>query len=170
MAAAKARGDLVVDALTRDNATPLATGTLEVIDNQINAATATLKLKCKIPNPEKKLWPNQFVKARLLVETRKDAIVIAASAVQRGPQGTYVYLAGSDGKAQQRLIDLGLTVGDVAIVQKGLAAGESVIIEGQNQLRPGSPLQQRGGGGGDGSGKPDGACAKSGGGKHEGKK
>ncbi|HEX8952825.1 MAG TPA: efflux RND transporter periplasmic adaptor subunit [Polyangia bacterium] len=143
--AAMARGEVPVEAWSRDGSQKLGQGTLFVIDNQINQATATLKLKCKVPNPERKLWPNQFVKARLLVETRKDATVIAAAAVQRGPQGTFVYLAGSDGKAQQRPIEIALTVGDLAIVGKGLQPGESVVIEGQSQLRPGSPLSLRGG-------------------------
>lgn len=146
--AAMARGDVPVEAWSRDGTQKLGQGTLFVIDNQINQATATLRLKCKLPNPDKKLWPNQFVKARLLVETRKDATVIASAAVQRGPQGTFVYLAGPDGKAQQRPIEVALTVGDLAIIGKGLEPGESVVIEGQNQLRPGSPLQLRGAEGG----------------------
>ncbi|HEY1587932.1 MAG TPA: efflux RND transporter periplasmic adaptor subunit, partial [Polyangia bacterium] len=143
--AAMARGQVPVEALSRDGASKLGSGTLFVIDNQINQATATLRLKCKLPNPDRKLWPNQFVKARLLVETRKGALVIPAQAVQRGPQGTFVYLAGSDGKAQQRPIEVALNVADQAIIGKGLTRGESVVVEGQNQLRPGSALQMRGG-------------------------
>ena len=139
--AAMARGEVPVEAYSRDGSAKLGEGTLFVIDNQINQATATLKLKCKVPNPDRKLWPNQFVKAKLLVETRKGAIVIPASAVQRGPQGAYVYLAGSDGKAAQRTVEVALTLGDSALIGKGLEAGESVVIEGQNQLRPGSALQ-----------------------------
>ena len=145
--AAMARGEVPVEAWSRDGTAKLGSGALFVIDNQINQATATLKLKCKLPNPDRKLWPNQFVKARLLVETRKDALVIPAAAVQRGPQGTFVYLAGADGKAQQRAIEIAINVGDQAIVGKGLDAGESVVVEGQSQLRPGSTLQTRGGGG-----------------------
>ncbi len=142
--AAMARGDVPVEAWSRDGTQKLGQGTVFVLDNQINQATATLRLKCKVPNPARTLWPNQFVKARLLVETRQGAIVIPAAAVQRGPQGTFVYLA-VDGKAQNRPVDVALTVGDLAIVGKGLQPGESVVIEGQNQLRPGSPLQLRGG-------------------------
>jgi membrane fusion protein, multidrug efflux system len=79
--------------------------------------------------------------------------------VQRGPQGTFVYLAGKDGKAEQRPVTVGLTVGDLALVDKGLAPGDSVVIEGQNQLRPGSLLQARGGqaqGGGHSGGQAQG--------------
>jgi multidrug efflux system membrane fusion protein len=144
LTAAMARGTVPVEAWSRDGSVKLGAGSLFVIDNQINQATATLKLKCKVPNPDRRLWPNQFIKARLLVETRVGATVIAASAVQRGPQGTFVYLAGKDGKAEQRMVQVGISVGDLAIVDKGLQPGESVVIEGQNQLRPGSPLQARG--------------------------
>jgi membrane fusion protein, multidrug efflux system len=150
--AAMARGQVRVEAYSRDGTMKLGEGALFVIDNQINVATATLRLKCKLANPDRKLWPNQFVKARMLLETRAGATVIAASAMQRGPQGTFVYLAGPDGKAQQRSIEGGITVGDLLVVQKGLEPGESVVIEGQNQLRPGSLLQPRGGNG-NGNGK-----------------
>ncbi|MGZ3426996.1 MAG: efflux RND transporter periplasmic adaptor subunit, partial [Polyangia bacterium] len=125
--AAMARGEVRVEAYSRDGGTKLGSGALFVIDNQINVATATLKLKCKLANPERKLWPNQFVKARMLLETRAGATVIAASAMQRGPQGTFVYLAGPDGKAQQRAIEPGITVGDLLVVQKGLVPGDSVV-------------------------------------------
>jgi membrane fusion protein, multidrug efflux system len=151
--AAMARGEVRVEATSRDGALKLGEGALFVIDNQINVATATLRLKCKLANPDRKLWPNQFVKARMLLETRAGATVIAASAMQRGPQGTFVYLAGPDGKAQQRSIEPGITVGDLLVVQKGLQPGESVVIEGQNQLRPGSVLQPRGGNGNGGGGE-----------------
>jgi multidrug efflux system membrane fusion protein len=144
--AAMARGDVPVEAWSRDGLTKLGQGTLYVIDNQINQATATLRLKAKVPNPDRKLWPNQFVKARLLLETRKNAIVVPTAALQHGPQGVYVYMPGPDNKAQQRMVDVALTLGDSAIIGKGLSAGERVVVEGQNQLRPGSNLQERGGG------------------------
>jgi multidrug efflux system membrane fusion protein len=143
--AAMARGAVPVEAWSRDGLTKLADGTLYVIDNQINQATATLRLKAKLPNPDRKLWPNQFVKARLLLETRKGATVVPTTALQRGPQGVYVYLAGPDGKAQQRMVEVALTLNDSAIIGKGLQPGERVVVEGQNQLRPGSTLQERGG-------------------------
>jgi len=149
--AAMARGEVPVEVYSRDGAQLLGKGTLFVIDNQINQATATLRLKCKVPNPDRKLWPNQFVKARLLIETRKGALVIPSAAVQRGPQGSFVYLVGPDNKAVQRPVEIALTVGDQAIIGKGLEPGERVVIEGQGQLRPGSSLQlsgAQGGGGG----------------------
>jgi membrane fusion protein, multidrug efflux system len=162
--AAMARGEVPVEAWSRDGLTKLGQGSLYVIDNQINQATATLRLKAKLPNPDRKLWPNQFVKARVLLETRKGATVVPATALQRGPQGVYVYLAGPDGKALQRPVEIAQTVGDVAIVGKGLSAGERVVVEGQNQLRPGSPLQERGGGGDHGGGQHGGGAAPNAGG------
>src|SRR5678816_4301740 len=141
VAQALARGDVPVEAYSRDGATRLATGKLAVLDNQINQTTATLRLKALMPNPDRALWPNAFVKARMLVETRKDAIVIPSVAVQRGPQGTYVYAVGADKTAQMKPITIALTTGDVAVVGKGLDGGERLIVEGQNQVRPGGRVE-----------------------------
>jgi multidrug efflux system membrane fusion protein len=143
VSAAVARGDVPVEAFSRDGNLPLGAGKLRVIDNQINQATATLRLKAELPNPARKLWPNQFVKARLLLETRHDALVLPAPAVQRGPQGTFVYVVGADQTAVMRPIEIELTTGDLAVVRKGVAAGDQVVTEGQNQLRPGAPVQAR---------------------------
>ncbi len=130
------KGEVTVEAWSRDGATRLGVGKLAVVDNQINQATATLKLKCQVPNPQHLLWPNQFVKARLLLETRPNAIVISPAAVQRGPNGTFVYVV-QDGKAEQRNVTVALTTADVAVIDKGIAPGEQIVTEGQNQLRPG---------------------------------
>jgi multidrug efflux system membrane fusion protein len=150
VSAAMARGTVQVEAWSRDGLIKLGSGTLFVVDNLINQATATLRLKCKLTNPEHKLWPNQFVKARMLLDTRKGATVVAASAVQRGPQGPFVYLAGADNKAEQRPVEVALTIGDLAVIGKGVKPGERVVIEGQNQLRPGSALQMKDAGAGGG--------------------
>jgi multidrug efflux system membrane fusion protein len=147
VAQALARGEVPVEAYSRDGTTKLATGKLAVLDNQVNQATATLRLKALMPNPERGLWPNAFVKARMLVETRKDAIVIPAVAVQRGPQGTFVYAVGADHLAQMKPVTIALTTGDVAVIGKGLEGGEQVIIEGQNQVRPGGRVAPAGAGG-----------------------
>ena len=141
VAQALARGDVPVEAYSRDGATRLATGKLAVLDNQVNQATATLRLKALMPNADRGLWPNAFVKARMLVETHKDAIVIPLVAIQRGPQGAYVYAVGPDNTAQMKPITIALTTGDVAVVGKGLSGGEKLITEGQNQVRPGGRVQ-----------------------------
>jgi multidrug efflux system membrane fusion protein len=89
-------------------------------------------------NPDSQLWPNQFVKARLLVETKHDALVVPGAAVQRGPQGTFVYVVAADQTAKMQPVEVELVTGDVAVLRGGVAAGDKVVVEGQGQLRPGS--------------------------------
>ena len=156
---ALARGDVPVEVYSRDGGTKLATGKLAVLDNQINQTTATLRLKALVPNPDRLLWPNAFVKARLLVETRRDAIVVPTVAIQRGPQGTYVYAVGQDKTAQMKPVTVALTSGEVAVVDRGLEGGEQVIIEGQNQVRPGGQVQPTGPSGGPSGGPNAGSGA-----------
>jgi len=143
IAAAQARGEVVVEAWSRDGQTRLGTGRLIVVDNQINQSTATLRAKAMLPNPARRLWPSQFVKARVLIETRRGALVIPAAAVQRGPQGSFVYVAASDHTAALRPVDIELVTGESALIRKGVSVGDEVVVEGQNQLRPGSPLSAR---------------------------
>jgi multidrug efflux system membrane fusion protein len=168
---AMARGEVPVEVYSRDGATRLATGKLAVLDNQINATTATLRLKALVPNPDRLLWPNAFVKARMLVETRKDAIVVPLVAIQRGPQGPYVYAVGADRTAQMKLVTIALTAGDTAVIATGLDGGEQVIVEGQNQVRAGGkvePVKPGDGPGGPGSGQPPGTPGKHGNGERTG--
>jgi len=141
VAQALARGDVTVEVYSRDGGTKLATGKLAVLDNQVNQTTATLRLKALVPNPDRLLWPNAFVKARMLVETRKDAIVVPTVAIQHGPQGTYVYAVGQDKTAQMKPVTIALTTGETAVIAKGLEGGEQVIVEGQNQVRPGGRVE-----------------------------
>jgi multidrug efflux system membrane fusion protein len=143
VARAQAQTPLTVEALSRDGAQKLGTGQLELIDNQINQGTATMRLKAIFPNPDRALWPNQFVKARLQLTVRKGALVIPAVAVQRGPQGAFVYVVGDDGRAAARDVAIERIEGEQAIVAKGLTAGDKVVSEGQNQLRPGARVQPR---------------------------
>jgi multidrug efflux system membrane fusion protein len=138
-----ASGPIKVDAVSRDGSTKLATGDLAVIDNQISASTGTVRLKATFANPDGSLWPNQFVKTRLLLTTQKGALVIPAVAVQRGPQGVFVYVANDDNTVAVRPVEVGSTQGDLAIIAKGLAAGDNVVTEGQNQLRAGSKVAPR---------------------------
>jgi len=139
----QAKGKLAVEARSRDGDQLLATGELELIDNLINQGTATMRLKAIFPNPQRALWPNQFVKARLQLTVRKGALVIPAVAVQRGPQGAFVYVVGDDGKAAVHDVAIERIEGDQAIVAKGLTEGDKVVSEGQNQLRPGARVQPR---------------------------
>ncbi len=136
-------GTLPVLALDREGITELARGELRVIDNQVVSTTATIRLKAVFPNAERKLWPNLFVKARLLLETRKGALVVPATAIQRGPRGPFVYVVGKDQTADVRMVKVELIIGEDALMADGLQAGEQVVIEGQNQLRPGAKVQLR---------------------------
>lgn len=165
-----AKGDVAVEAYNRDGTQKLGVGKLAVLDNQINATTATLKLKALIPNPQRALWPNEFVKARMLIETRPQALVIPAVAIQRNAQGTYVYVVGQDKTAAMKPVVVELTTGDTAMISKGLDGGEQVVIEGQNQLRPGGKVEvvqpNKGGqaeGPGTGAGSGNGSGSGSGG-------
>jgi multidrug efflux system membrane fusion protein len=137
------RSPITVEAWSRDGGQKLSTGQLALVDNQINAATATMRLKAVFPNPQRLLWPNQFVKARLLLTTRKDALVVPATVTQRGPDGTFAYVIQPDQTVQPRNIEIEHTEGDVAIVSKGLNEGDTVVVDGQNQLRAGSKVAPR---------------------------
>jgi multidrug efflux system membrane fusion protein len=138
-----AKGRLPVEAFSRDGATRLGAGQLELIDNQINQTTATLRLKATFPNPKHLLWPNQFVKARLLLSTHRNALVVPATALQRGPAGIFVYVIGKDQTVAMKPVQAAPPQNDLAIVDKGLAEGEQVVADGQGQLRPGSRVAPR---------------------------
>ncbi|MGV3624026.1 MAG: efflux RND transporter periplasmic adaptor subunit [Archangium sp.] len=132
-----------VEAWSRDGAKLVATGELTVIDNQVNATTGTLRLRAMFDNGNRALWPNQFVKARLTVEEKKDALVIPAAAIQRGPEGAFVYLAKEDNTAEQRKVEVELITGQTALMKSGVEEGERVIVDGQAQLKPGASIEVR---------------------------
>lgn len=138
-----AKGQIPVEAYSRDGLTKLATGQLALVDNEVNAATATIRLKALFPNKDRSLWPSEFVKARLLLETAKDARVAPATAVQRGPSGTFAYVVAADNTVSVRPIEVLSTQGDDALIAKGLEVGERVVTDGQNQLRPGAKIQPK---------------------------
>ncbi|WP_394829497.1 efflux RND transporter periplasmic adaptor subunit [Pendulispora albinea] len=140
---AMSRGPLTVEAFSRDGDQSLGAGTVTLIDNQINTATATIRLKATFPNPDRKLWPNLFVKARLLLSNKRGALVIPAAVVQRGPQGPFAYVVKPDQTVEMRPVEVELTQGDSAIIAKGLNAGERVVADGQFQLKPGSKIAPR---------------------------
>ncbi|HEV7555688.1 MAG TPA: efflux RND transporter periplasmic adaptor subunit [Kofleriaceae bacterium] len=164
ISAALARGDVPVEIRAREGGDPIAKGTLAVLDNQINQTTATLKLKAVVPNPERKLWPNAFVKASMLLETRKDALVIPAVAVQQGPTGSYVFVVDANKTAQMKNVVVALPTGDKVVLESGIEVGDQVVIEGQQQLRAGGKVEiaKPGEAAGAGSGSGDAASAGSG--------
>ena len=126
-----------VEAWDRTEQIRLATGRLKTIDNQIDLATGTLRLKAEFPNDDEKLFPNQFVNVRLRVRTLTDAVVVPSAAIQYGSRGTYVYLANDQSQATVRDVVLGPSDGPFQAVTKGLSHGENVILEGLDRLREG---------------------------------
>ena len=138
-----AKGALAVDAYGRDNQSKLATGTLLTIDNEIDQTTGTGKLKAVFDNKDNALWPNQFVNIRLLLEVRKDSTAVPAAAIQRGPQGTYVFVAKSDNTVEVRPATIAFTQDNVAVIASGISAGEVVVTDGQDKLQAGSKVEVR---------------------------
>ena len=136
-----ANGGLHVSALDRGNTTTLDEGTLAVVDNEIDQTTGTVKLKATFPNNDLQLWPGKFVNARLILTTRKGAIVVPSSVVQRGPQGTYAYVIKTDKTVEMRPIKVAQTEANVALIDSGLKAGEQVVVDGQYKLQPGAHVE-----------------------------
>ncbi|MGN2253127.1 efflux RND transporter periplasmic adaptor subunit [Frateuria sp. GZRe12] len=140
--AAVGGGALSVAALARDDAHVIADGgVLKVIDNQIDASTGTFRLKSEFPNQKNELWPGQFVNVRLKVRTVGGGLVIPAQAVQRGPDGDYVYLLQKDDTVKMQPVQVAQEVGDSAVmIAAGLTEGQRVVTEGQFRLKPGSKV------------------------------
>jgi len=131
---------LEVDAYSRDAKTKLAQGSLTTLDNQIDPATGTLKLRATFENPKGTLFPNQFVNARLLVEEKRGVTLVPTAAVQRNSQATYVYVVKADSTVTVRPIAIGTTEGDDSEVTSGLAPGEVVVMTGVDKLEEGTKV------------------------------
>ena len=138
---ALAQGALKVIALDSTQTTDLEDGILAVVDNEIDPTTGTIKLKASFSNQDLKLWPGQFVNSRLLVSTRKGGMVVPASVVQRGPNGTYVYVISQDKTAEMRPVKVAQIDGGEALIDSGLQEGEQVVVDGQYKLQPGAHVQ-----------------------------
>ena len=138
--ASTARGAVEVVAFDRDNVRQLSKGTLSTIDNLIDQTTATYRLKAMFANSDEKLWPGEFVNARLRLEIRKDAVVIPALAVQRGPNGLFAWVVKADNTVEARPIRTGTTTGGRTIVASGLQVGERVVTDGQYKLQKGAAV------------------------------
>lgn len=138
----RAGQQLVVEAYDRNLTKKLATGTLLTVDNQIDPNTGTIKCKAVFPNEDNALFPNQFVNARLLVETKKDSTIVPASAIQRSPQATFVYVVKDD-TVEMRNVVVGMAEGDDVAIDSGLAPGEVVVIEGVDRLQRGMKVAAR---------------------------
>jgi multidrug efflux system membrane fusion protein len=137
---AMAKGALTVLAYSEDNKTQLDQGKLAVLDNQIVQTSGSVRLKADFPNPQHRLWPGELVNVRLLIETRQNALSVAATAVQQGPQGSYVYVIKPDGTVENRTVKVAQLGARVAVIDSGLQANEQAVISGQSRLQPGSSV------------------------------
>jgi len=137
-----AGGDITVLAVDRDNRTVLATGRLAVIDNQIDTATGTLRLKATFPNDDLRLWPGQFVNARLLLTVRRGGLVVPATVIQRGPEGAYAFVIRPDQTVTVQPVKVAQIEAGTALIDAGLQAGEEVVVDGQYRLQVGSKVKR----------------------------
>ena len=137
----KSGDKLPVEAWDRGQTTQLARGVLMTVDNTIDNTTGTVKLRAQFPNQNAMLFPNQFVNVRMRVDTLRDVVIVPGAAIQRGTQGTFVYVVGEDNKVALRVVKLGVTEGERVSVAQGLQPGERVVIDGADKLRDGSPVE-----------------------------
>jgi membrane fusion protein, multidrug efflux system len=132
---AMARGPVEVTAYDQNNRRLLSTGKLLLIDNAIDQATATIRLKAMFDNADERLWPGEFVNARVSLETRRNVIAVPTTVVQRGPQGLFAWIVNADSVAEPRRIELGPVSGDLTVINTGLAEGDRVVTDGQYKLQ-----------------------------------
>ena len=142
MASAGAAG-LTVEAWSQDGATRLDTGRLETFDNSVDAASGTITLRADFPNPQKLLWPGEFVQARLVLKVQQDGLTVPAAVVQRGPDGVFAWVVRPDATVVPQPIQVAQTVRGTALVTSGLTVGETVVSDGQYGLRPGDKVSVR---------------------------
>jgi multidrug efflux system membrane fusion protein len=138
---AVAKRALKVEALETDSKNVLDTGALEVIDNQVDQTTGTIRLKADFPNTDLQLWPGQFVNVRLLLNTLDQVVVVPTSAVQRGPEGTFVYVVGGDNKVAVRTVVVAQQDEKLAVISKGVAPSDVVVTTGFARLKDGAEVK-----------------------------
>jgi multidrug efflux system membrane fusion protein len=131
---------LEADAWDRSQTNKLASGKLATVDNQVDTTTGTVKLRAMFDNTDLKLFPNQFVNIRLLVDTLQNQTVVPVAAIQRGASGTFVFIVGTDKTVSQRSVKLGVQDGDKVAILDGLKAGDTVVVDGADRLRDGSEV------------------------------
>jgi len=134
-------GKVPVDAFDREGKTKIASGTLLAIDNQIDPTTGTVRLKAAFGNTDGVLYPNQFVNARVLIDVLHDATLAPAEAIQRGPQGAYVYVVKPDKVVQMRRVQLGPSEGATVAVRSGVAESETLVVDGTEKVQDGARVE-----------------------------
>jgi membrane fusion protein, multidrug efflux system len=135
---ALAKGSVKVIALSQDGKTELDTGTLAAIDSQANTTSGTISLKAIFPNPNRRLWPGMFVNVRVVTTVQDNGLTVPLDAVQQGPQGQYVFVVGPDHKVSMQPVSVRETLNGESLIDKGLSAGETVVVRGQYRLTPGT--------------------------------
>ena len=135
---ALAKGSVKAIALSADGKAELDTGTLAAIDNQANTTSGTISLKAIFPNPNRRLWPGMFVNVRVVTSVQDNGLTVPLDAVQQGPQGQYVFVVGPDHKVSMQPVSVSETLNGEALIDKGLSAGETVVVRGQYRLTPGT--------------------------------
>jgi multidrug efflux system membrane fusion protein len=141
LARQRAGGPIPVDAFDREGRTKLATGVLVAVDNQIDAGTGTVKLKASFVNGDGSLFPNQFVNARILVDSLRGAVLVPNEAIQRGAQGPFVYVVKPDKTVELRKVTPGPSEGGVTAVREGVAAGDALIVDGADRVQERSRVE-----------------------------
>jgi membrane fusion protein, multidrug efflux system len=136
-------GKLGVEAFDREMKLKLASGELTTLDNQIDPTTGTVKLKAVFANRDSELFPNQFVNARLLVDVKKDAVIVPSAAIQRSPQGAFAFVLNPDKTVAMRAVKTGISQGGETSILEGLEAGEQVVVDGAERLREGSKVEEK---------------------------
>jgi multidrug efflux system membrane fusion protein len=137
----EAGNKLPVDAYDRAQKNKLASGAVITVDNQIDPSTGTLKLKAQFSNEELMLFPNQFVNTRMLVDVRRSVTIVPSAGVQRGNQGTFVYVVKADNTVNLRPVKVGVTQGEDTEIISGIASGELVVVDGTDKLREGAKVE-----------------------------
>ena len=138
---ALARGTVTATALSRDDKEELDHGTVELIDNQIDQSTGTIRVKVILPNKQRRLWPGQFVNVRVMTQMQHQVLTIPATALERGPDGQFTYVVQPDSTIKVAPITAGEQTGDIVVVEKGLQAGDKVVASNQYRLQPGSLIR-----------------------------
>ncbi len=123
-----------------DMTTELGSGDVLLIDNEINQDTGTIKIKSTFANPQAKLWPGQSISLRILQKLLPDALTVPSAALQRGPDGYFLYVVDSDGRAQVKNVTVGPIEEHFAMIANGLAATDDVVVTGQYRLSPGTAV------------------------------
>ena len=137
-------GAVTVMAVSRDGKTDLDKGTIALVDNEIDQSTGTIRVKATFPNPHDALWPGEFVNARVLVRTEKQALTVPSAAIQRGPNGMYTYVVKNDSTVEVRLLKVGDESDALTVVTDGLKEGEQVVLSNQYRLQPGAHVRSVG--------------------------